>query len=331
MSERLKDSIDYIKALPGKASWEEKLRRHATRIGTSRLVEKWLKFPIGTEEKLKTMIPSFLPSKIQPENPKDKAYRKAARALLLVELLYDYHGMPDVNVFLIQRRAAISLMQDEQTIQAAIIAKLNSLQRFQFTSTTYRIYDDRNSTAAPVSCNALGVNGQQTGLAPAMLNPRGKWWHHPMRNSPGIVRFAEKQNMQGIFTTSASGGCIAVVFLYGGKIGQALKAASLVHIPGGHFPSADWNKMAFGDKQPTSIVVFLSTQNNLGDIDDQSAKALTFLTEILSYSEQLVLFHICSSSVNHGVDKWGNFGSAFAPGGRMPVAYDNSSAYEVQF
>jgi hypothetical protein len=304
---RLTDSINYIKAIPVVRQKALAVERHAGRVGAARLVQEWLKFPIGVEEKIKSLVPIL-------GNTKDENYRKAARTLLLLNLLYDYHGDGPVNDFLTRQRQRILAIENEQTIKTEITNKLCELASVPITTAHYRVYDERSSTGQVVLCSAYSVDGRQSGRLRSMLNARGTWLHHPMAYEPASINFAEKPYIEGLYTLSASGGCIVVAFLYGGKKGQPLKGASLVHIPGGDYDKIDWSDMKVGDKQPSSIVVFLST-HNLTNIDNETRRALELLTEKLNYSEQLILFHICEY-VNHGVDKWGHFGSAFAPDGK---------------
>lgn len=317
MSDHLKESIQYIQGID--ATKALSIQRQATRVAAQELIKKWLKIPIGTEEKAKALIAPVVPQ----INAKNSGYRRAGRALLLLELIYDYHGNGSVESFLAQRRAAILQYNDESRLRAAIQTKLNGLTPFVITGTTFRSYSDRGSNVAPVALNALSINGHQTG-APAMLTPTsGPWLHVFMSNTPGMVDFAQSPNVDGIFTTAASGGCIAVAFLFGGKKGQPLRACSLVHVPGGNPATAEWNKMALGTKLPSTIAVFLSTKNNLSSGDKDRFRQ--HLTNHLNYPESLIMFHECDNSVNHGVDRWGNFGSAFAPSGQIPSVLKTGS------
>jgi len=325
MSHRLADSITYIQNLAG-AVPAAKVQTHATRVAAASMVEKLLKFPIGSEEKVKAMMPSFM----NVADPKDGNYRKAARALLLLDLIYDFHGIGSVDAFMVQRRQAILMMPNEGAIQGAITNKLNALANVVLAPPFHREYDDRTSTAAPVQVSVFAALGQQAGMAPAMLAPRGMWRHRPMNNHPGLVDFAAEPKIEGLFTRAASGGCIVTAFLYGGRKGEPLKALSLVHCHGGDPAVVQWAGMQFGNHNPTSIVVFLC-RNNAIDINSERTRYLNHLTNVMNFADQLILFHVSDRQCDHGVDKHGNFGMAFS--GNHPKASSGNMLqdYDVTF
>jgi hypothetical protein len=149
-----------------------------------------------------------------------------------------------------------------------------------------------------------------------------------MSIEPEIIDFHKRPDLEGIFSTTASGGCVVVAFLYGGKKGQPLKAASLVHVPGGNPPAVNWTKMCFDDHTPSTIVIFLSNMNSLGGPEEE--RFASYLNKPLNYARGLILAHRTSYTVDHGVDKWGNFGGAFAQG-RCNVNSGHRCTVNVEF
>jgi hypothetical protein len=280
-------------------------------------LNEWLRFEIGAKEKVRALKSSALSIIGQgDEDAKNHLWRTAARAFVLVEILRSYRPLEHSrDSFLHAKRQLANACPTEQALRSLILPKL-----VEFDDRPSRVYDDQGSSGQAILKKAIEVKGRETGPA-AMLTPKGTWLHHPMSNTPGVIGFKKRSDLQGIYTCHASGGCIPVAFLYGGKDDKPLDGVSLIHVPGGDYRAADWAGMALGT-DPTRIVVFLSSKNNTSESDRKRYKK--FLRDGLNYPEDLILFHLCSNGVNHGVDRGGHFGT-------VPDKFGSTSKEEKDF
>jgi hypothetical protein len=305
--QRVIEAAEYInKISPGA---REEIKKRAAHLeegygdwGYHMDLNEWLRFEIGAKEKARAWKSSALSIIGQGDkDAKNHLWRTAARAFILVEILRSWRpAVVSYDTFLHNTRQAATYYPTEQALRNQILPKL-----LQLNAGKYRVYTDQGS-GQEILKKASDVKGREAGPA-AMLTPKGTWLHQPMSNQPGDIDFTSRQDVQGIYTCYASGGCIPVAFLYGGKDGKPLDGVSLVHIPGGDFRDVNWKGMALGG-DPSSIVVFLSSKNNASPEDDRK-RYKKFLRDSLNYPEDLILFHLCSSGVNHGVDRWGHFGT----------------------
>jgi hypothetical protein len=308
--ERVTHACNYINTIsPGKGTQvktrADKLEAGLAKWGWPIDLNEWLTFEIGFAEKTKALKSSAmsLVGKQRDPTAKSKGWRNAARAYVLLEILLSYRPLADRastdNLLALARQTA-NANTSETTLQGMIQTQLGKLD-----SRKYRSYNDRASSGqATILKKAADVKGQDTGQA-YMLTPKGKWWNQPMGYEPKLINF-KGSAVQGIYTCDASGGCIPVAFLYSGKDDAELGAVGLVHIDGGNYEGVQWSNMA-GGRDPSSIVVFISTKNNSTDNDVERYRE--WLGDILNYPEDRILFQLCSSGVNHGVDRQGRFGT----------------------
>jgi hypothetical protein len=317
--QRLDEAVNYIKSIDLEAGAKIRKRVEALKEGFRDRgyavdLNEWLQFEIGAKEKARVWKSSALSLIGQGDkDAKNHDWRTAARAYVLVEILRSYRplGGQTKDSFLFLKRQEANACPTEQALKNLIRPKL-----FLFRARKYRVYTDQGSGGPGALIKAIGVGkrtnveGKTNGGPAAMLTPMGKWLHQPMSPEPGNIDFKNRSDLQGIYTCSASGGCIPVAFLYGGKDGGPLDGVSLIHIPGGDFRDAavNWRAMTRGRDDPSSIVVFLSSMNTIDQEADQK-RYKKWLRDALNYPEDLILFHLCSSGVNHGVDRLGQFGT----------------------
>ena len=287
--ERLTKACTYMKSISGvQAAVVDQIFQDSLRLDSKTNLDELLKVKVG-----------IFPSKNETEG-----WRKAVRALLVVQCVFDFRGEKNLGQFIAEQRKTDMAIATELEVQNQIKTRLQQGHAYQASlADRYYLTTQQNAASEAYLFQPLPHGGGGPRLLVPNIDPMavcsGLWVEKPT-----FVDFKDSPATRGVYTTGATGGCIPVAFVYGGSHGGPIEAVHMHHMYGvQHMDLKYWTALKGARTDVPSAVVIYIYKADGGDRERsiEKIKLLKFPTNIATF------YHDDQGKL--AIDKWGRFGS----------------------
>ena len=287
--ERLTEACQYMKNISGvQGAVVDQILQDSLRLDSKANLDELLKVKVG----------------LFPSKNETKGWRTAVRALLVVQCVFDFRGEKNLAQFIAEQRTTDMEIATELEVQNRIKMRLQQGHAYQAPlAERYYLTNQQNGTSEAYLFQPLPHGGN----GPRLLVPNVE----PMEVCPGLcvekptlVDFKESPATRGVYTVGATGGCVPVAFVYGGRHGGPIEAIHMHHLYGIQYAKPEYWTALKGKRTdvPSAVVIYIYG-NSVGDCDwgKDQVQLLKFPTNIITF------YHDDQGKL--AIDKWGRFGS----------------------